>query len=313
MATRLDVQTDVKTLLGTDASLATAELNTLIQLRYEQLYEHWPWSRRRRDFTVSLVAQTKSTSTTLATVTSGSPTVTFAGTPITSAMGGRQIHLGGEPQYFFIKFDSTSQITLQDGESADVNWPRASGGSKSWDVFQTLYTLPTTADGIVSLAGDFPIDEVDGGRPQLDILDPDRSTTGSHPTHWCYAGVDSSNVREIEVWPIPTAAILLRGQFTREAPTLSDTTKLDIPRSLVTYGTTVDACHLLHAKQGSQETMWENKALFFERKLKELLSDFKFVDLERQSPPRSIGRRRSTLSRLHGTDFEVTHDLELLG
>lgn len=312
MATRTNIRADVLNLIGTDANASTAELNTHIQLVYEDLYVHFPWSSRLLDFVVSLVAQITNGTTESVTVTNGSATVsvTGAGTPFTSAMTGRQIQIGAEPQYFFVNFVSSSSITIRDGEGTNVNWPRATATSQAWKIRQTLYTLPSDGEVVVSLCGDQPMDEYDGGRTQLDVFDPDRSQTSDHPSHWLYAGMSSSFVREIEVWPVPTVARLLRGQYRRAPRTLDDTAgEIDIPRSLLVYAVTADVANMLYAKSGSTETSWKDMAIFYTRQADRTFERVRPMDYERNSPPRGLGWG-SAASRLRGTDYEVTHLLE---
>jgi hypothetical protein len=312
MATLATITARILNLLGTEASLSTAELESLVQTRYEDMYESWNWSKRLRDFGISLVAQVSSDSTNTVTATQGSATVTSIGTPFTSAMTGRQITIGTHRQYFFVSYVSSSSIKIQDGEGTDYLWPALTEAGASWRIFQTIYALPTTADSVVSLVGDFPMNELDGGRDRLDAMDPDRITTNNHPTYWIYAGANATSFdREIEVWPVPTEGRLLRGQFNRMAPTLSSGSTIDLPTALLVYAGAADACHLLHSKQGSMETMWEQKALFFERKALEVEKKFEVHDLELTSLPTHLGR--SALDRraqFVGTDYEVTHQLE---
>ncbi len=312
MATLATITARVLNLLGSEASLSITELESLTQTRYEDLYESWSWSKRSRDFGISLIAQINSDATTLVTATAGSALVTSLGTPFTSAMSGRQITIGTHRQYFFVFYVSTSSIKLQDGEGTDYLWPAETETDTSWRIFQTIYTLPSTAESIISLAGDAPVIELDGGRDRLDLMDPDRITTNNHPTYWCYAGAQATSFdREIEVWPVPTEGRLLRGQFLRMAPTLSSSSIIDLPTALLIYGVAADACHLLHAKQGSMETMWEQKALFFERKEEETRKKFERRDLEMTSPPNQLGRMpASRMASFAGTDWEVTHQIE---
>lgn len=312
MATLATITARVLNLLGSEASLSTSELESLVQTRYEDLYESWNWSKRSRDFGISLVAQISSDSTNTVTATQGSATVSSIGTPFTTAMTGRQITIGTHRQYFFVLYVSSSSIKIQDGEGADYLWPAENESGASWRMFQTIYALPSTADGIVSLVGDYPMEELDGGRERLDAMDPDRITTNNHPTYWCYAGANATSfTREIEVWPVPTEGRLLRGQFLRMAPTLSAGSTVDLPTAPLIYGVAADACHLLHAKQGSMETMWEQKALFFERKEEETRKRFERHDLEMTSPPNQLGRMPANrMSQFAGTDWEVTHQIE---
>ena len=312
MAVLSDVRTSVLNLLGTEASLSNTEIDSLINTRYAHLYETFHWSRRTRDFVISLVAQVESGTSDTVTVTNASATITSAGTPFTSAMTGRQIQIGTDEQYFFFTYVSSSSGTLSDGEGNSTTWPGATASGQSWRIFKTLYTIPSDAQSIISIAADYPLEELDGGRERLDRIDPDRSTTGSEVTHWIYAGVNSSNVREVEVWPVPTQARILRGQYLREAPTLTTNSTIDVPVPMLVYGAAADACHLLHAKQGSQEPMWADKALFFERKQREVADDYKFVDFNLTSPPRQLGRRPKSGGLMRGTDWAVSHDTDLV-
>lgn len=312
MARLSDITNRIIVLLGTEASLTPDEVNSLVQTRYEHIYEIWSWSKRPRDFTISLTPQRDSDASTTVTVTNSSATVTALGTPFTTAMTGAQFQVGAERQYFFVKFVSASTVLLQDGEGNDLLWPGATASGQSWRLYKTIYTLPTDAGSIISLVGTYPIDELDGGRTRLDEMDPDRQTTNDHPNYWLYAGANSQAfTREIELWPVPTQARLLRGQYNRKAPDLKPNSLIDLPIPLLVYSGAADACHLLHAKQGSEETMWENKALFFERKAEEVRKDFEIVELELTSPPTHIGRSsQDRHSQFAGTDYEVSHHLE---
>ena len=302
MATRSAVRSSVVSLVGTDPQLSTAEINTLIDLRYAHLYDSFLWSRSLRDFTLTLEAQVSSSSTTLATVTNGDATVTFAGTPITAAMNGEQIQIGTDEQYFFINRTSSSEIELENGEGTGVNWPGTTGGSQTWRVFKTIYALPSTINTVLSLAGEFEIPELDGGRPALDGLDADRSVTNDHPRWWVYAGETTAGVREIELWPAPTQARILRGQGGRLAPTLGDTVEIGFNEALLVYASASDCLNMLHAKTGDES--YRQLALFYERKAGEVEKDVKFKDIEKLSPPSTL--QRGSTQRL-GHDYFVKH------
>ena len=138
MATRADVRSDVSGLLGADANLSSAEINTLIQLRLDHLYETVRWSRRVKEFSLTTVAQTSSTSATTVTVTNGSATVTSAGTPFTSAMVGYRIAISSGQPYWIDTFVSSAEITLGDGEGTAVTYQGDDDTAASWRVFKTL-------------------------------------------------------------------------------------------------------------------------------------------------------------------------------
>src|SRR3990167_5710385 len=261
-ATRDTINADVLNLLGTDPQISTAELNTIIQLRYESVYESWLWSRRLRDLTIKLIASVSSTSSTTVTATLDSSTITSAGTPFTSGMAGRQIQVGSEAHYYFVNsFTSTAAVVLGDGEGSAMTWGLATDTAATWRVFQSIYTLPSDADTLVSLAGDnFEVDELDGG------------------------------------------------QYARQAPTLSAGPTIGIPRAVMVYAVMADACNMLFHKTGDQ--VWGDRAVFYERKYGDEEKRFRFTDLERLSPARSLGHRRR-LGGFRGTDWAASHDADL--
>lgn len=308
MATRADILDNVKGLIGDDAHATDARINTAIQLAFDRLFESHMWSRRLRDFTISTVAETDSTSSTEVTVTNGSPVVTSAGTPFTSAMAGRQIAIDGQDMYFFVNsFTSTSVVRLGDGESNEVNWPGSTDTSASWRVFQTLYTLPSDAETVVSLVGQQPMVEYDGGREALDAADPYRLSTGSDPRFWLYAGENSSGVREVEIVPVPTSARLLRGQYLRAAPTLASGTTIPISRAMLAYYAAADVLNALYAKSGDEN--YKDLALYYVREGGAARKDAEFNDMERLSLPTSINRApRPGL----GADYFKTHHVDEL-
>jgi hypothetical protein len=298
----------VLSLLGSDSSLSTAECESICATRYELLHDTFGWARRTRDFTLSTVAQTSSGTTDTVTVTLASATVTSAGTPFLSTMDGYQIAIDGVLQYFFVVYSSTSVVTLADGEGNAVLWPVATNTTAAWRVFKTLYTLPTNTSRVETLAGQMRLEEYEGGRTALDLDDPYRTATAAEPTHWLYAGEDTSNVKQVELWPVPTSARLLRGQYLKSAGTLASGTYIDIPVPMLVFSAAADCCHLLHAKLGSSETMFENMALFFERKVTEISTDYKVVDQAERSLPTQIGRstRRGGGQRSMGADYYVS-------
>ena len=313
MATRSTIRTDADILLGADVNISDTEWNALIQTRYSSIYESWPWPRRHRDFTITLVAQTSSTSSTDATVTNASSTVTASGGTPFSGSSGYQIRVGAEPHYYFVNsVTSSTVIVLGDGEGNAVTWARSTASDVTWRLFRTIYTLPSDADGVVSISnGNYELRELDGGRSRLDIADPDRSTSGSDPLVWCYAGENSSGVREIEVWPVPTVAGLLRGQYVRRAPTLSDDAdEIGVPRSVIVWAVAADGASMLFAKTG--DISWQNRADHFSARYLIEEERYRAMELERTSPPTSIKRRKGVMGGLRGTDFETSHDLDAL-
>lgn len=303
--TRDEVVAAVRNLLGTDAHLSTTETEALVQLRYAHLVDLSWWSRRRRDFHLTTTAQVSSGDSDTVTVTNGSATVTSAGTPFTSAMDGASIVIAGVFQVFVVNFSSTSVITLEDGDGNALVWPGDTASGASWRIFRTILTLPSAAQDVITLAGEWSLEEVDGGRAALDEQDPYRQTTDSQPSHWCYAGESSAGLRQIEVWPVPTSSTVLRGQYVKATPTLSGATVIDLPAQILVWGVAADAAGILFAKEGAEQ--WRSMQGFLEGKYTAALENAERQDMARRSLPTTFGRRAS---RSGFNDFDVNHLME---
>lgn len=303
-----DIVTRVQNLLGTDAQLSDAEVRSMAIARYEHLHDANPWSKRRKEFTVNLVAASANAASHEAALYQGSALVTFAGAAMSSNLDGRQIRFEGEPQYYMVSFNSTTQCTLVDGNGTSVTWPRADNATASWTLFQTLYTLPSDCDIVLNIAHDYPLREFDGGREALDRFDPSRESTGSDPSHWLYAGINSNNRRLIEIWPVPTSIRTLRGQYLIEAPQISASSTINVHPAVFTYAVAADCYNMLHSKTG--DTSYKDLALFYEKKYAEAKNDILPYEVAKQSPPTTIQRKRR---RAFGksTDWDVDHDTNL--
>jgi len=302
-----DVSSRVATLLGSDAQLSIAEVETIAVARYALMHDANAWSKRRKNFKLNLVAPVSNTASQTVTVTQGLSTITSAGTPFTSAMDGRQIRIGAEQQYFYFNYVSTSSGTLEDGNGNAATWARATDTAAGWTIFQSVYALPSDADVIISLASNYPLREFDGGRAALDAYDPDRLSRSSDPTHWIYAGANSDCVRLIEVWPFPSIAKTLSGQYFVMAPSADADTVIAVHQSPLTYGVAADCFNMLFAKTG--DPGYEKMGLFYEKKYTESLNDIVPWEISKNSPPRTIQKSRKTFGR--GTDWEASHDLDI--
>lgn len=305
-----DVVTRVTNLLGSDAQLSAAEIRSMAIARYEHLHDANPWSKRRKEFTINLVANSANNAAGAVTVTNGSPYVSSTGTPFAAADDGKWIRLGEEVQYFGLSFNSTSSIILTDGHGNSANWPRATATAVSYNAFQTLYNLPADCDAVLTLASNYPLEEMDGGREYLDRLDPNRISTASQPTHWVYHGAISANTtRQLEIWPVPSEARTLRGVYLQEAPVVAASTVIAVHPAVFTYAVASDCYNMLFSKTGDQS--YQHLALFYEKKYAETKNDILPWEVAKNSPPTSI-RRRTRRGFGRGTDWETDHDVELL-
>lgn len=305
----------VRHALGSDAKLTENEIEELARMRYEFVHDTWDWPERQRTAHLSTIALAQSTASTLATVTNNSNGVSFAGTPMLSTYNNAQIRIGEEEVYFFVKYMTASTIELyRDPDLQDAApWNRDSGGGKSWTLFKSVVPVAEDMAHILSIVGKFQLEPFDGGTEALDLYDSYRLSTNSHSTHWVYYNSPrvTNGQQRVELWPAPTEARTYKCLYLKAAAAAILPTYVDIPVPPLQAFITADSCHLLHAKQGSSETMWENKALFFERLGNEMLTDYKVDRIEKRQPPTQLGRYFRH-ARFAGTDFAVDHHTDLI-
>jgi len=293
-----------------NVTITSAKVEPIVQTRYELLYDQFIWRARLRDFVLTMTAQVNSEASTLVLVTQGDATVTSDGTPFASSMVGRQIQVGADRQYYFVaSFTATSSIELGTGESASATWAASTASATSWRIFQTIYTIPSDADEIISLASDVPMEEGNGGRVWLDSLDAERETIDDRPSYWVYAGENTSGVPEVEIWPVPNTPRLLRGQYSIKYASLASTATIALNVPLLVAACTADVIHMLSLTTGPEESNLEPMALFYERKAEEIFRRILPKELAKLSPVRRLERRSASRRRFRGTDYEVTHHI----
>lgn len=287
-------------LIGKSDQVSLDDIRTLAQVWYVAMRDSSTWSKAREEFTISTVAQIASTSSDTVTVTNGSTAVTSAGTPFASAMEGRQIQIGAEQQYFYIKtFTDTSNVILGDGQGNAVAWPRDTDTSSGWRIFQTQYALPSNASLVLTLNGDRSIEEFDGGRVVLDEESPHRSLTADHADFWLYDGVNSSDLRLITLVDTPAIGRLYRGQVVTEAPTLDDQHVLEVDYASFVIGVAKLATNsgLGYTGDESWQLIHNNLSAEYKRITPAALA----TDRARTSPVRTFNRRRHARGRRDST------------
>lgn len=265
------IRTRVQYLLGTNVAISTAELNALINAEHEGILGDNPWAEKKAESTITTIAPYST-----GTVSTTSTAVTGSGTTFTSAMVGRYIRFGTDQTYYKITaFGSVTGLTIETAvASGDV-----SAGS-TYSIFKNVYALPSDLDRILSMAYRDPLTEIT--RQDLDRLDPDRTVTATDPRYWCMRELDSSNVRQVELWPVPTGAVLVRFQYTK-TNTLSSDSDVPLYRSdVLVWKSAASGAYLLYAKTGDEA--WINLGDRFLQNFERQLSSALLDDVGRNSP-----------------------------
>ena len=276
-------------------AISTTEIEQLIQAEHETVLNDQSWADRKAQGVLSTVAPY---STGTVSASAGSTTIAGVGTTFTSAMTGRWIRMGTGLQYYKITYVSATSLT------SEVAIPVAVAAGTTFSIFQHIYSLPSDCERITSMTYDGVVRE--STHQDIDRQDPYRSATGSVPMVYAYMELDNSGYRAVELWPVPSAAFVVRFQYLK---TNSLTTGSDKPlyrSDVLVWKSGASAAFLLFAKTGDQS--WVQLATTYLTLYKDSLAGAIMDDLGKNSPAKKI--RDVMYSGLYGgrSDFFLDHD-----
>lgn len=272
--------------------IVTADIQAIIQAEHITLLEDYSWSRRKQDTLITLIA-----TTTTGTVTTSGTTVTGSGTSFTSSMVNQFIRIGSNTFYHLITgFTSTTVITIEAALPADITTATA------YTIFQHLYTLPSDFGRITNVMSDIRLTE--WARSEIERVDPYRSVTGTRPDIYTTRGPNSSNVFQIEFWPVPSSAQTIRIEYLR-TNTLTNSTDVPLYRSdILVWKSAESAAFFLHGKTG--DAAWLALADRYHQRFAESMQSAREDDLGRFSVPAYVRDKAYSFGR--GDDFWIDRD-----
>lgn len=260
-----NIRESIQTMIASSPQISVADLNTIIKHTHRQLGTQYQWSYRKRDKVLQTVAPY---STGTVTVTAGSGTVTGASTVWTAAMVGRQMRISGENTFFWIVSVNTGAQTLVlgDGTLTTVTWVAASGGLKTYTIFQDQYAVPSDVAVILYSVRDWPMSETSEG--EVDAEDPMRTSSGT-PDRWYWARANIASQVEsrfVGLWPVPSAALILRMPYLLEPPDMTLEGDLPVcPSEVLELAAGARVCAFLHARTGDER--WARQFLALQQAL----------------------------------------------
>lgn len=293
MPNRSSIRTSVKKLLADHSFIDDSDINDIITVEHQEVLESFSWSQRKADTLINTVA-TYSTGT--VSGTSGATTLTGSSTVWTSTMVNRFIRFGGTYFFKISSVDSATSLTLEDELADDV------AASTSYTLFQHIYTLPSDFGRATNLTCDVRLTELP--RSEIDRLDPYRSSTATRPDFYSIRGPNSSNVFEIEFWPVPSAANTIRVEYLKTNTLSSDTDSPLYPSEILVWKVAEAGAYFLHARSG--DAAWLALADRYHARYLEVLDRAKEADIGRWSANAYI-KDGSALGNL-GDDHALSHD-----
>jgi len=263
------IRTQVHQLVGNDDQIIASDLNTMLEAANDEILEAYSWSRRKKDVLINLIAPISSTSTTLLTISNGSSVGTFGADPSIGAAESPYIRIDGDDSYHWAVVAVGTSLGLE------KEWGKDDITDGSWEAFYHIYTISSDCDKIVSFSGNRKITEI--ARQELDRLDPKRNTKADHPQVFSYVQRDSSDDVQVEFWPVPNSAQVIRCHYLKRGTIASDSDKPLYPSNVLKWKAAVSACYFLKAKTGDRT--WFDLAQGYQAEYTRAYSEAKEEDL----------------------------------
>lgn len=226
------------------AKVTSAEADAFIQTSYSQVFEAHEWMARKVDALVALVADY---STGTLTATQGSAGLVGVGTTWTSSMVGRWIRIGSANEIYQITaYTSATALTIE-SPTGGTGWQAATTAGASYTIFQHIFKLAADVDMVLLPTRDYALHETT--KEQIDAIDPIRLSSGTTMS-WAPRELASDGAYQIELWPRPNVAGVMRVPYLKKAPTLGQSTDLLLRQDPIEYLASHKAALFLMAKHG---------------------------------------------------------------
>lgn len=205
-------------------------IKDLANERLRAVWDETDWKPTRKSAVLSTVAEI---TTGDVDVTANSTAVTGNSSSWTSAISGRRFRLNSRSEIYTVTFVSSTSLTLDREYEGDTET------AANYKIFQNIFTLTSSVsliNGIRTLVSGNDLEELTLER--LDYIAPARTLHGT-PAKWAEQDRDSSNVVQVELYPIPDKAQGLPYRYVEVLTDLStpaSTLPPWIPQSLITAG-----------------------------------------------------------------------------
>jgi hypothetical protein len=152
--------------------------------------------------------------------------VTGVGTTFTSVMVGRFMKVYYDDTIFEIQtYSSPTNVTLKDWSGAVLT------AGKSYSIIKTIYTMDITFARIFDIIYQIPLKKK--SQAYFNKIDPGRTSSASSPTGWALAGVNSSGMIQVEIYPPPSSMVNPRVYGKMGFSTLADGDSPRLPEDLI--------------------------------------------------------------------------------
>jgi hypothetical protein len=195
-----------------------------LQARYASVLERAAWPFLIKETTFQTVGEITAGTV---TVTNGSATVTETTSNAngwSSAVEGRYFRRDGDSEFYLIStFSNLNPDTL----TLARNYEGSSGTVIGYSITQRIYSLASDCREVLWMTViDAPTRMEKSSVAEFDRAFLNRPQVGSPPVFWAPLGRDSSNVMQVEVYPIPDEVHGILYHYIQSTPTVTASTTI---------------------------------------------------------------------------------------
>jgi len=222
-------------------------VKSIIQTSYEELcVRDWSQLKLTRQIYTAGFYSTGTVSV------NASGEVTGVGTAFTSGMVGRFMKVSYGDSFFEIaSFTDPLHATLKD-------WP---GGviaaGTAYSIFKTIYKVDVEFGIVFNLI--YQINLIKRSQTYFNKIDPARTSSGSSPIFWAYAGSAEDGSIQVELYPPVTQVVPVRVQGKRRALPLEDGDIPKLPENLIQAASLIDCFEMKDQQQPNQG--WDKRQI----------------------------------------------------
>mgnify|MGYP001567923623 FL=1 len=268
----------------------------LLREKIEELWYREPWSWRQDEAVLTTVAPKSGGTVTL----NATPTlVDGTGTAFAAADVGRKLRVANDNTYYEVTAVSGQQLTLE------TAYAGTAFTASAYSLFRNIYPLATNFKEMISIAYWWRLSE--GTVGGVDRYDARRSFTSQQPASFIYRGEDSAGVMQVEISPVPSAAIGIHYVYRNKPPTWADTTYVPFNETALTYLCASDALYQLAIEEPAQAQAYIMVADKYQALGQNALAEHSFSDTKLRSIQKSV--RDEGMTGAWPDDYAVSHDV----
>ncbi len=281
--------------------LDEAELEEVVAQTYREYVEMHQWSFLQVDGSFA-TEPIKSVGT--VTATNSSRIIAGTGTSFTEKDAGKTFRLGTDNASYRVTAVDIARQRLEISPA----YVGTTAALQKYTLAQSIYSLGFDVEYLFSITSQYPMREVP--LSVLDKIDPTRQSTANTPLYYAYRGRNEAGEMEIEIYPVPTQAMVVRYSAIRRDVCDDPDRILAGIEALIVNASAAASCRVLLLKPDPAKQMQPEVILqlmqAYELKAGQLLERIDALDWTRSDVARVQGMRGD--GRVMDGNYMSQHD-----